>query len=133
MLEETMTRFLDLMLAGDISQWMELWHEDAVFEYPFAPPGYPQEVRGKKALFEHFKNFPETVKFFEFTDLQMHPTLNPEILIVEFAGRGKILASGREYNQKYISVMQMTDGKISRYRDYWNPLVAIEAFKTISI
>lgn len=130
MLKETMTRFLDLMLAGDIPHWMELWHEDAVFEYPFAPPGYPQEVSGKRALYEHFKNFPETVEFIEFTDLQMHLTRDPEILIVEFACLGRMVATGREYRQKYISVMQMSGGKILRYRDYWNPLVALEAFGT---
>ncbi len=127
--KEAMTKFADLILQGDIPQWIELFHEDAVFEYPYAPPGYPQEIRGKAAMFERFKDFPKTFQFFEFTDVQMHQTLNPDVLIVEFSCRGQILTTGKPYNQRYISVVQMRDGKIAHYRDYWNPLIVLEAFK----
>ena len=126
--QAAMTKFLDLMVQEDIPRWMELWAEDAVFEYPFAPPGFPQQVTGKQAIFENFKDFPKTIKFFEFTDVQMHPTLDPDTLIVEFACRGQAFATGRAYDQRYISVVQMTGGKISRYRDYWNPLILLKAF-----
>ncbi len=125
---EAMTKFLDLMVQEDIPGWMELWHEEAVFEYPFAPPGFPQQVIGKQAIFENFKDFPNTIKFFEFTDVRMHSTLDPDTLIVEFACRGRAVATGRAYDQRYISVVQMTGGKISRYRDYWNPLILLKAF-----
>ena len=125
--QAAMGKFMDLILREDIPQWMELWNEDAVFEYPFAPPGFPQEVSGKQGIFENFKDFPNRIKFFEFTNVQMHPTLDPDTLIVEFAGRGQIVATGKPYNQRYISVVQMAGGKILRYRDYWNPLVILEA------
>ena len=42
----------------------------------------------------------------------MHQTLNPDVLIVAFSGRGKVPAMGKPYNQRYISVGQMKDGKI---------------------
>lgn len=126
--QAAMMKFLDLMVQEDIPHWMELWHEEAVFEYPFAPDGFPQQVSGKQAIFDNFKDFPNTIKFFEFTDVQMHPTLNPDTLIIEFACRGRAVTTGKPYNQRYISVVQMADGKIARYRDYWNPLVILEAF-----
>lgn len=124
---EAMTKFMDLMVRGDIPGWMDLWHEEAIFEYPFAPPGFPQSVSGKKAIFENFKDFPKMLKFFEFTDVRRHPTLDPDTLIIEFACRGQTVATGRPYNQRYIGVVEMRGGKIFRYRDYWNPLVILEA------
>ncbi len=127
--QEAMTKFTELILQEDIPQWIELFHEDAVFEYPFAPPGFPQEVRGKAAMFEQFKDFPKVFHFDEFTDMQRHQTLDPDVLIVEFLGRGEVLTTGKAYHQRYISVVQMKDGKIFHYRDYWNPLVVLEAMK----
>ena len=128
--EEAMTQFLDLILKEDIPQWMELWTEDAVFEYPFAPPGFPQALRGKDALFAHFRDFPSVITFTEFAGVELHPTLASDTLIVEFAGQGRVVATGKAYNQRYISVVQMRDGKIAHYKDYWNPLVVLEAFST---
>lgn len=127
--EEAMLKFRDLIIAEDIPQWLELFTEDAVFEYPFAPPGMPAEVVGKAALSENFKDFPSRLKFFEFTDVELHPTLDPDGLVIEFACRGQAVTTGKPYNQRYIGVVQMREGKIARYRDYWNPLVAIEAFR----
>jgi len=125
---EAMTQFLELMVQGDVARWLSLWSDDAVFEYPFAPPGYPPEVRGIEAITKHFQSFPEFVRFFEFVDVQMHAQPDPEMLITEFACRGEMVADGRPYNQRYIGVLHMTGGKISHYRDYWNPLVVLDAF-----
>ncbi len=40
-----------------------------------------------------------------------------------------MLTTGKPYHQRYISVVQMKDGKIFRFRDYWNPLIVLEAMK----
>lgn len=129
--QDAMTKFWELILQEDIPQWIELFHENVVFEYPYAPPSFPQEVRGKAAMLEQFKDFPKMFHFDEFTDVRSHQTLDPDVLIVEFAGRGQVLTTGKPYHQRYISVVQMKDGKIFRYRDYWNPLVVLEAMKEI--
>ena len=63
-----------------------------------------------------------------YTDVEMHQTLDPDTLIVEFAGRGRTAASGKSYEQRYISVVRMRDGKIAHYKDYWNPLAVLAAF-----
>ena len=31
------------------------------------------------------------------------------------------------YNQKYISIVEMKGGKVSLYREYWNPIVSMDA------
>ncbi|MBB3131354.1 hypothetical protein FHS19_006074 [Paenibacillus rhizosphaerae] len=40
--------------------------------------------------------------------------------------------TGNPYNQTYISVVRTKDGPIESYRDFWNPLVAIESVGIVS-
>ncbi len=126
--QDAMTQFFDLILKGDIPQWIDLFTENAVFEYPFAPRGYPAQLQGRAAMLEHFRDFPQTITFTAFTEVEMHQTLDPDTLIVEFAGRGQVPATSKSYNQRYISVVRMRGGKIAHYKDYWNPLVVLEVF-----
>ena len=50
-----------------------------------------------------------------------------ETVIFEFSCAGAGAKTGEPYNQSYISVVTLRDGRIARYRDYWNPLVVVQA------
>lgn len=39
-------RFLDSMLEKDMKKWIELWDDQAVFEFPYAPAGFPEKLKG---------------------------------------------------------------------------------------
>ncbi|MEV5729094.1 nuclear transport factor 2 family protein [Streptomyces pharetrae] len=119
---------LKYLSAGQIDQWVELFTDDGVLEFPYAPAGFPESVKGKTELHEYMKNFPEHFEV-EFTDLRFHETTDPALVIAEFASRGTALATGRPYNQRYISLVETRDGRISRYVDYWNPQVAAESLR----
>lgn len=125
--QAAMQQFFDLLLQGEIESWTALLDDNIVFEFPYAPPGLPPQITGRQAMHAHITTLLAQIKLFEFTDVQMHPTLSPDTLIVEFACRGQAIATGKPYNQRYISVVQMKDGKIAHYRDYWNPLIVLEA------
>ncbi|MGK5554282.1 nuclear transport factor 2 family protein [Actinomadura kijaniata] len=124
--QRTFRDHLDLLSAGRIPEWVDLFTEDGVLEFPYGPKGYPREVRGKAELHAYMKNFPEHFQV-EFTDLRFHETTDPALVVAEFRSRGTARATGRPYEQTYISLVWTEDGRISRYVDYWNPLVAIEA------
>ena len=34
---------LQSMLEKDMEKWIQLWDQDAVFEHPYAPPGFPKK------------------------------------------------------------------------------------------
>jgi ketosteroid isomerase-like protein len=40
---------------------------------------------------------------------------------------GKIKDTGEPYDQSYVVVLTAREGRIIRYRDYWNPLKALKA------
>ncbi|MEV7329885.1 nuclear transport factor 2 family protein [Micromonospora sp. NPDC093244] len=124
--QQAFKNHMEYLSSGRIPEWVALFTEDGVLEFPYAPEGYPTRTAGKANLHEYMKNFPEHFKV-EFTDLHFHETTDPSLVIAEFKSRGTALATGRPYNQTYISVVETRDGKISRYVDFWNPLIAIES------
>lgn len=36
-------RFLDSALEKDMKKWIELWDDQAVFEFPYAPHGFSRK------------------------------------------------------------------------------------------
>ena len=51
----------------------------------------------------------------------------PEVVLLEFyAKNGVGVKTGLTYDQKYINVIRVRDGKIVQYRDYRNPSVGLE-------
>ncbi|WP_323395177.1 nuclear transport factor 2 family protein [Myxococcus guangdongensis] len=100
--------------------------EDGVLEFPYGPEGFPQKVEGKEALHGYMKNFPEHFDV-RFKDLRFHETVDPTRVVAEFASEGTARSTGRPYHQKYISVVETRDDRITRYVDFWNPRVAMKA------
>jgi len=124
--QQAFKNHLEYLSTGRIPEWVALFTEDGVLEFPYAPEGYPTRTAGEANLHEYMKNFPEHFKV-EFIDLHFHETTDPSLVIAEFKSRGTALSTGRPYNQTYISVVETRDGKISRYVDFWNPIVGMEA------
>ncbi|EMF28609.1 nuclear transport factor 2 family protein [Streptomyces pseudogriseolus] len=117
---------LDHLAAGRVDEWAELFTEDGVLEFPYAPPGYPARLQGRDELRAHMAAFPKAFRV-EMKDVRIHETVDPTLVIAELRSEGVALETGRPYDQTYISVVETRDGRISRYVDYWNPLVAMEA------
>ncbi|MFF0209210.1 nuclear transport factor 2 family protein [Streptomyces althioticus] len=124
--QQAFKNHLEYLSSGRIPEWVDLFTEDGVLEFPYAPEGYPTKTVGKEGLFDYMKNFPQHFRV-EFIDLHFHETVDPSLVIAEFKSRGTALATGRPYNQTYISVVETKGGKISRYVDFWNPLVGMQA------
>ena len=124
--QEVFGSHLDLLAAGRNAEWADLFTEDAVLEFPYAPTGYPARVVGKRALLEHAESFSENFRV-EFTDLRFHDTVDPALVIAELKGKGVALKTGRPYDQTYICVVETEGGRISRYVDFWNPQVVADA------
>lgn len=126
--KDIMEHFVQSMLEKDMDRWIELWDDEAVFEFPYAPAGFPAKIEGKSAIYDYIKDFPEKINISHFTPPAVYQTPDPTIALAEFACEGTVIATDMPYNQTYISFIKIKDGKIVRYKDYWNPLTVIEAF-----
>lgn len=120
-------RHLRLLLEKDMRGWVDQFADDATFEFPFAPPGYPERLEGKDAIWDYIKDYPQHIDLQSFHDVTVHQTLDPDVMVVEFRAEGRVVATGGPYRMRYVAIITTKDGRIASYRDYWNPQVASEA------
>ncbi|MFF2198491.1 nuclear transport factor 2 family protein [Streptomyces sp. NPDC058157] len=120
---------LRLLLDKDISGWVGLWAEGGVMEFPFAPPGRPRRLEGREAVAAYMRPYPGRIDLHDFpeADLRIHETADPRTIVAEMRGVGRFVGSGRPFDMTYIAVVTVVEGEFTSYRDYWNPLAALDA------
>lgn len=122
---EVVGKSLQLAGVGDFDGYLELMHDEIVFEFPFAPPNRPQRVEGKANLREYLIQYTGRIEFVKLLEFIIHETTNPEVIVLEMSAEGRIKATGEPYAMGYIAVVTVRDERILHYRDYWNPLKAL--------
>jgi ketosteroid isomerase-like protein len=118
--EAVLLRSLVLLENGDARGWVDLFHDDGVLEFPYAPDGWPAIFHGRDALWRHMQKFPEHLTV-SFSDVVFYETADPDFTVAEFHGNGSA-STGLPFVQDYVSLVWTKDGLITRYRDFWNPL-----------
>ncbi|GAA2469999.1 nuclear transport factor 2 family protein [Winogradskya humida] len=119
---QVLRRALDHLLAHDMAAFIALYADDAVMEFPFAPPARPQRPDGRPAVEAYLAGYTDLLDIQRIHDVEVHETTDPAVIIGEFAASGLVVATGEPYTARYIAVLTIVDGRIRRYRDYWNPL-----------
>ena len=128
---QVLTNLLSLM-GKDVQAWADLLAEDAVFESPYAP-GKPVRLEGKEVIYNFIKNALAQMQDLMFTNIRVYPTTNPNLLWAEFHGEAVAVATGRYYQQDYVLRLETRESKIVHYREYSNPMAAIEAWGAYKI
>ncbi|MBT2540696.1 nuclear transport factor 2 family protein [Streptomyces sp. ISL-44] len=113
---------LRLLLEKDVPAWVELWDDNGVLEFPFAPEGWPLRLEGKAAVGDYMRHYPDHVDLHDFPDVEIHQTTVPETIVVEMRGVGRLVETDSPFDMTYIAVVTVKEGRITSYRDYWNPL-----------
>lgn len=111
--------------ATEATDFLDLFTEDAVLDYPFAPAGTPEQLIGKANIAAHATRLAPLLEFGDFTLETVYPLADTVIFEATCQGRGT--KTGLPYDQKYVCVLHLRDGRIARYQDYWNPLTLISA------
>jgi ketosteroid isomerase-like protein len=118
----TVEAFLDAIVRKDVDAIVDIHTEDAILEFPFAPPGFPPRVEGRDAIRVFEAPISESVASSSFHDLTVRPLAEPDMAVAEY--RGEVtLTNGRNYDNTYCLVVQFRDGLMHHVREYFNPLV----------
>ena len=112
---------------GPDATFRDMFAEDGVMEFPFAPPGFTTRLDGRAALTAYLDALGRQIEFGAMSQPVVHETRDPSVVVLEFTGSGRGTETGHVYEQAYISVVTTREGRIARYRDYWNPLVVLDA------
>jgi len=118
---EVFEQLFELFQTGNVSAMFDMMAEDAVMEFPFAPPKRTRLVKGKSNIIKYNQGILGIVAFTGMTDVEIYRTIDPDCVIVEMTGHGTILATGDTFERRYIEVGRTENGLITLIRDYWNP------------
>jgi uncharacterized protein len=102
-----------------------MFAEDIIFEFPYAPEGLPKRLDGVAALDAHLQKLGPLIDFGAMVLESVYAS--GATIVFEFSCTGRGVRTGAPYDQDYISVVTLRDGRITRYRDYWNPSVVLTA------
>ena len=112
------------MVAGEGIAFAELFAEDGVLEYPFAPPGQPRELHGREAIRAYFADAPSLRALFEMEGVEalVRETDDPEVVVTEIEHHGRSHITGEAYRARALGVIRVREGQIVAYQDYMDPI-----------
>lgn len=126
---QVVREFLKSLEEKNMEKFASLWADDAVQEMPYSPQNFPKRVEGKTNLVAHYSAWPENSGEANFSrELVFFPTLDPQVVFVEYHGVCEIKTTGRIYDQRYGGLFRVVDGKIKLFREYFDPNVFSRAF-----
>lgn len=126
-IEQLLQNYMLLFSAQRWDEWIDLWADDGVLEFPFAPPGRRGRYTGKADILAYMKPLGGRMKVSALDYYDIYPMRDPSMVCIEMGFQATNAETGAPYNQKYISIIKMKDGKVALFKEYWNPIVSMDA------
>jgi ketosteroid isomerase-like protein len=126
---EPFFRIIEQGLDGlvDGGHFFDLLAEDVVFDYIITVPNYPRHVVGRPAVADLYRPYGEVFVLDRCFDLAVHRDRETGVVVLEYASEGRAVATGAAYSNCYVSVLTIAERKVSRWRDYLDPIAVFDA------
>ncbi len=109
-------RYLDAITAQRWDELPTLYADDAVVEHPLGPPDH-RILHGRDELRTHFTALRDMGLQMQASDVLVHDTLDPEVIIAEFTYHGTTNIR-QPIRRRNIFVITVRAGHIVNSRDY---------------
>jgi ketosteroid isomerase-like protein len=106
---------------GESATFPAMLAESVEIEHPYAPGG-PSRIVGKPAFVAHMRDALARFTVEHAATRYVYHCEPRGTVIVEFDLAGHWLQSGKEYKQQCVAIIETSGGRITRFREYWNPL-----------
>jgi len=112
------------MVAGEGVVFADLFAEDGVLRFPFAPPDMPREIRGREAIraARTSEAGRRSLLVMDAVELVVRETDDPEVVVTEIEHYGHSHALDGPYRFRALGVIRVRDGEIVSYDDYMDPI-----------
>jgi ketosteroid isomerase-like protein len=111
----------------DIQSFLKVWSDNGRQIMPLAPNGFPAELNGKEAIFNQYKGLPDNFTAMSFPR-KISATNDPNKVIVQYQGIIPLKAGG-EYNNNYVGIFEIKNGKIEKFTEYFDPFILEKRFR----
>ena len=121
--------FFEVVMEG-LSQFVDGEHyfdtlaDDVLFEFLYEFPGWPRVMRGRDNLMALYSGYGRNIQLDRGDSLFVHPSDNGRVVTLEYQVHGKVLATGKAYDNRFVSIATIENRKILRWRDYMDSLAA---------
>ena len=124
--------FFDIVrqgLAGHVDgdHYFDTIADNAVFEYRYIFPGWPQKINSREALMSLYAGYGSNIVLHGADRLVVHRSQDARVVILEYEVHGRIIRTGASYDNRFISVVTIEGRKIVQWRDYMDSLTAMTA------
>jgi ketosteroid isomerase-like protein len=126
---EPFFRIIEEALVGlaDGEHFFDLLADDVVFDYVITVPNYPRHVVGRTAVAELYRPYGEIFALDRCFDLAVHRDRETGVVVLEYASEGRAVGTGAAYSNRYVSVLTIAERKVTRWRDYLDPIAVFDA------
>ncbi len=124
--EEAVKEFFTSLENMDIQSFIKVWADDGKQIMPLSPENFPKELNGKDTIYNQYKGLPENFHSMKFPK-KIFATHKPNLVIVNY--RGLIpMKSGGDYNNNYVGLFEINNGKVQQFTEYFDPFILADAF-----
>jgi len=98
-----------------------------VFEYVISVPGYPRRVQGRQAIIDLYSDYDSYMTVRSADNLRVYRDADASVVTLEYEVHGESAQTGRPYDNRFVSIVMITDGKVTWWRDYLDPIAVFDA------
>jgi len=113
-------------LAGG-EDYFDLLADDVVVEYVVSVPGYPKRVDGRQAVIDLYRGYDDFMSIRSADSLRVYHDPDAAVVVLEYEVHGQTVESGRPYDNRFVSIITIEDGKVTHWRDYLDPIAIFDA------
>ena len=111
----------------DGEHFFDIVTDDVVYEVLYDVPGWPRVIKGRTDLMAAFRGYVDNIALQSADKLIVHKTDDGRVVVIEYEVHGIILATGVKYNNRFCSIINVKNRKITGWRDYMDSLAAWNA------
>ena len=112
---------------ADGEDYFDLLAEDVVFEYVISVPGYPRRVKGRQKVIDLYSDYDSYMTVRSADHLCVYRDLAASVVVLEYEVHGESTQTGRPYNNRFISIVTVKNGKVTKWRDYLDPIAVFDS------
>jgi uncharacterized protein len=122
---EIVARVLAAVSDLDVGAARRCLADDLVMELPYRGGGFPTTLVGDDAH-TFMRRMPKLFTRLAFYDVVIHGSTPSGIIAAEYRSDG-LTRTGAPYLNTYAAFFEVADGRVTRWREYFNPDVIAEA------
>ncbi len=117
-------KFFKALEARNLENILATLNEDVVQEMPLSPNNFPKQLKGVDAMRNQYTDVMDYTQSYEREYLS---TNDPNTVLVKYNG-AVTTGEGKPYNNSYVGIFTVENGKISSFVEYFNPNILLNGW-----